>query len=56
MNKKQIIYTAKKTLATEVKGIKSLSKTFNTEFLDKHANPLIFYFSKIYKFLIKCQI
>ena len=32
MNKKQIIYTAKKTLATEVKGIKSLSKTFNTNF------------------------
>ena len=32
MNKKQIIYTAKKTLATEVKGIKSLSKTFNKNF------------------------
>ena len=32
MNKKQIIYTAKKTLATEVKGIKSLSKTFNNNF------------------------
>ena len=32
MNKKQIIYTAKKTLSTEVKGIKSLSKTFNKNF------------------------
>ena len=32
MNKKQIIYTAKKTLATEIKGIKSLSKTFNNNF------------------------
>ena len=32
MNKKQIIYTAKKTLATEIIGIKSLSKTFNNNF------------------------
>jgi len=32
MNKKQIIFTAKKTLATEIQGIKSLSKTFNNNF------------------------
>ena len=37
MNKKQIIYTAKKTLATEIKGIKSLSKTFNNNLYSKFA-------------------
>ena len=49
MNKKQIIYTAKKTLATEVKGIKSLAKTFNTNF--HYAVNTIFNFNSEFFFV-----
>ena len=32
MNKKQILNEAKKVLSTEIKGIKTVSKSFNDEF------------------------